>query len=79
MRREDSTHRDYAIFEELRDGSSVWRACVVGTENVEIKFRELAKETTNRIFAISLLEQSDPVIRPWKSTAKQVLRRVGQM
>ena len=74
---EDSTIRDYDIFEELPCGSTVWRACVFGMENVELKFRELGKETTNRIFAISLLDQSLPVIRPWNSGAKQDLRRVS--
>jgi hypothetical protein len=74
---QDSTNRDYDIFEELPDGSTVWRACVFGMENVELKFRELAKETINRIFAISLLDQSVRVIRPWKSTGRQDLRRVG--
>lgn len=74
---EDSMNRDYDIFEELPDGSTVWRACVFGMENVELKFRELAKETANRIFAISLLDKSIPVIRPWKLTPKEDLRRVS--
>ena len=72
-----STNRDYDIFEDLPDGSTAWRACVFGMENVELKFRELAKETTNRIFAISLPDQAVPTIRPWKSTATQDLRRAG--
>jgi hypothetical protein len=74
---EGSTNRDYDIFEEWPDGSTVWQACVFGMENVELKFRELAKETANRIFAISLLDKSIPVIRPWKLTAKEDLRRVS--
>ena len=74
---EDSTNRDYDIFEELPDGSTVWRASVFGMENVELRFRELAKETANRIFAVNLLDQSVPKIRPWKSIPKQDLRRVG--
>jgi len=74
---EGSTNRDYDIFEELPNGSTVWRACVFGMENVELKFRELGKETTNRIFAISLLDHSVPVIRPLKSGVRQDLRRAG--
>ena len=70
-------NRDYDIFEDLPDGSTVWLACVFGIENVELKFRELAMETTNRIFAISLLDQPIPAIRPWRSTAKLDLRRAG--
>jgi hypothetical protein len=74
---EDSMIRDYDIFEEMPDGSTVWKASVLGMENVELKLRELAKETSNRIFAISVMAQSDPVIHPWKSTVKQDSRRVG--
>jgi hypothetical protein len=74
---EGSTNLDYDIFEELPDGSTVWRACTFGMENVEMKFREMAKETSNRIFAINLLAQRDLIIRPRKSTAIQDLRRVS--
>jgi hypothetical protein len=74
---EGSTNRDYDIFEELPDGGTVWRACVFGMENVELKFRELAKETGNRIFAMSLLDRSIPIIRPWKPSARPDLRRAS--
>jgi hypothetical protein len=74
---EGSTTRDYDIFEELPDGTTVWRACTYGMENVEIKFREIAKETSNRIFAINLLARPVPVIRPRKSTAIYDLCRAG--
>ena len=40
---EGSTSRDYDIFEELADGTKVWRACVVGMENVELKLEELSR------------------------------------
>jgi hypothetical protein len=74
---EVSTNRDYDIFEELPDGSTVWRACVFGMENVELKFRELAHETSNRVFAISLLDRSIPIIRSSKSTSRKDLRRAS--
>jgi hypothetical protein len=74
---EGSTNCDYDIFEELPDGSTVWRACTFGMENVELKFRDMAKETSNRIFAINLLGGSLPVIRPRKLTARQDLRRAS--
>jgi hypothetical protein len=61
---EDSTNRNYDIFEESPDGSTDWQACVFGMKNVELKFRELAKETSNRIFAMSLLDQPVAVIGP---------------
>lgn len=74
---EGSSNRNYDIFEELPDGGSVWHACVFGMENVELKFRELATETSNRIFAISLLDRSIPIIRPWKPSARPDLRRAS--
>jgi hypothetical protein len=74
---EGSTNCDYDIFEELPDGSTVWRACTFGMENVELKLREMAKETANRIFAVNLLAQPGSVIRPRKSAAKQNLRRAS--
>lgn len=74
---EGSTNRNFDIFEQFRDGSCVWRACVFGMEKVELKFRELAKETSNRIFATGVLDESAPVIGPRRSTGKQDLRRVG--
>ena len=38
-----STNRDYDIFEEFPDGTCVWRACVFGIENVELKFPRAGK------------------------------------
>jgi hypothetical protein len=74
---EGSTNRDYDIFEEMPDGGTVWHACVFGMENVELKFRELSKETSNRIFAIHLLDRSVPIVRPPKPSARPDLRRAS--
>jgi hypothetical protein len=71
---EGSTNRDYDVFEEFRDGSTVWRACVFGTGNAEMKLRELARESNNKFFALYLYERSQPVIHPSKSLARQRLR-----
>jgi hypothetical protein len=49
---EGSVSRDYDIFEELHDGSWVWRACVVGMQNVELKLQELARESNNKFIAV---------------------------
>ena len=49
---EDSTNRDYDIFEELPSGAKVWRACVVGMENVELKLQELARESNSKFLAL---------------------------
>jgi hypothetical protein len=49
---EGSTNRDYDIFEELPDGKKVWRACVIGMENVELKLGELARASNNKFLAL---------------------------
>lgn len=74
---EDSANRDYDLFEELPDGSTVWRASVFGMSNTEIKLRELARESNNRFFALNLHDRSEPIIRPWKSRATKSLERAS--
>jgi hypothetical protein len=44
--------RDYDIFEELPDGSPVWRSCVHGLVNARMELEALAKKTRNECFAI---------------------------
>jgi hypothetical protein len=73
---EKSTNRDYDIFEVMSDGSTVWRACVFGMENVELKFRELTRKSDNEFFVIDLRDQTRLTICPLKSTSKE-LRRAG--
>jgi hypothetical protein len=46
--------REYQIFEELPDGSPMWRAYAVGAENARAKLEEIAKTTRNECFAIQL-------------------------
>jgi hypothetical protein len=52
-----STNRDYDVFEQLPDGSVVWRACVIGMANVEQKLQELAKDSNGRFFALNLQDR----------------------
>jgi hypothetical protein len=61
---EGSANRDYYLFEKLPDGSAVWRDCVSGMENVEMRLRELARESNNKFFALNLGDRSHPIIRP---------------
>ena len=72
-----SAKRDYDVFEEFPDGSSIWRACVFGMGNVERKLRELASETTNKFFALNLQDRTQRVIRPFRPPAKQNLARAS--
>jgi hypothetical protein len=74
---EDSDNRDYDVFEELPDGSTIWRACVFGMVNVELKLRELAKETGNKLFALNLQDRTLPVINRSNARAVQQPRRAG--
>jgi hypothetical protein len=62
---------DYNIFEELPDGTPIWRACVLGMEKVETKLLEMARETGNKVFAINLQDRSQSVIRRFKLSRNQ--------
>jgi len=74
---EGSANRDYDIFEEFPDGSTIWRACVFGMANVEAKMTELAIQSNNKFFALNLQDRTHAVIRPLKSLSRQELRRAG--
>jgi hypothetical protein len=74
---EGTANRDYDVFEEFSDGTTLWRACVFGMANVEIKLRELAEQSSNKFFALNLQDRTHAVIRPLKSLSRQELRRAG--
>ena len=46
--------QEYDLFEKFPDGSSLWRACVLGLEGTRIHMRELAQKSKNRFYAIDL-------------------------
>ncbi len=46
-------NREYDLFENLSNGGRVWRAAIVGREEVA-KLRELADKSTNQFFAMHL-------------------------
>ena len=58
----DSATREYDVFEESPDGSTIWRACALGMKDAEIKLEQLAKESGNRFFAVHILDQRESVI-----------------
>jgi hypothetical protein len=74
---EGSANRDYDVFEEYPDGSTVWRACVFGMENVELKLRELTKETGNKLFALHLQDRTLTIIHPLRCIQNQKLRQAS--
>lgn len=46
--------REYEIFEQLPDGSPIWRGHASGLPNVRLKLQELARTTANECFAMYL-------------------------
>ena len=71
-------NRDYDIFEEFADGSTVWRACVFGLAAVRRTFQELAKGSDNKLFALHLLDRNISAIHPMKCGGKDEMRLGGQ-
>ena len=66
---EGSANRGYDVFEEFSDGTAIWRGCVFGMENVELKLRELARESNNKFFALNFQGGIQPGVSPLKSFA----------
>jgi hypothetical protein len=46
--------REYELFEQLPDGTPVWRSHAPGLQSVRRELQKLAKTTTNTCFAIHL-------------------------
>jgi hypothetical protein len=63
---DDSGNRDDDLFEELPDGSTVWRGRVFGMGATESRLRELARLTPNKLFALHLFDRSTPALSPFK-------------
>jgi len=74
---EDSVRCDYDIFELFPDGSTVWRACVLGMGNAERKLRDLGRESNNRFFAINLQDRAEPMPKILKSSIRPGHRRAS--
>lgn len=45
----------YDLFERFPDGSSLWRACVVGLEGTRRHMFDLAQRSPNKFYAMHLL------------------------
>jgi hypothetical protein len=58
-----SVNCDYDVFEEFSDGTAIWRVCVFGMGNVELKLRELSLGSQNKFLALSLQDQTEHAIR----------------
>ena len=45
----------YDLFEKFPDGSSLWRACVVGLEGTRLHLSDLARRSSNQFYAMNVL------------------------
>ena len=48
-------YREYDLFEKFSDGSSLWRAAVLGLESTLFHLRALAKKSGNQFYAMDVL------------------------
>ena len=47
-------HHKYDLFEKFPDGSSLWRACVIGLEGTRQHMIDLARRSSNQFYAMHL-------------------------
>ncbi len=48
-------HHKYDLFEKFPDGSSLWRACVLGLESTQLHMCDLARRSPNQFYAMHLV------------------------
>lgn len=48
-------HHKYDLFEKFPDGSSLWRACVIGLEGARRHMSDLALRSSNQFYAMHLV------------------------
>ena len=46
--------REYDLFEKFSDGSSLWRASILGLEGTQLHLRQLAEKSGNQFYAIDV-------------------------
>jgi hypothetical protein len=45
----------YDLFEKFPDGSSLWRACVMGLDGARMHVADLAKRSPNKFYALHVM------------------------
>lgn len=48
-------HHKYDLFEKFPDGSSLWRACVIGLEGTRQHMYDMARRSSNQFYAMHLV------------------------
>jgi hypothetical protein len=67
---------EYDIFEELPEGSPVWRGHASGLQNLRVKLMEVASATNNRCFAMHIGTQEIIARLNASSSPRTVTKRV---
>jgi hypothetical protein len=47
-------NHEYDLFEKFPDGSSLWRACVIGLKGTRMHMVDLARRSSNRFYAMNV-------------------------
>jgi hypothetical protein len=47
-------NHQYDLFEKFPDGSSLWRACVIGLEGTRLHMFDLARRSPNQFYAMNV-------------------------
>lgn len=47
-------HHKYDLFEKFPDGSSLWRACVIGLEGTRQHMFDMARRSSNQFYAMNV-------------------------
>ena len=48
-------NQKYDLFEKFPDGSSLWRACVIGLEGTRLHMFDLARRSPNQFYAMNVV------------------------
>jgi hypothetical protein len=67
----------YDLFEKFPDGSSLWRACVVGLHGTRMHMFDLARRSSNQFYAMHLMSGKIVPLAPPHS-ALQGVSRIGR-
>ena len=48
-------NHEYDLFEKFPDGSSLWRACVIGLKGTRLHMVDLAQRSVNQFYAMNVV------------------------
>ena len=48
-------NHEYDLFEKFPDGSSLWRACVIGLKGTRMHMVDLARRSPNQFYAMNVV------------------------